>query len=140
MSDERVWPEKAIWHRAELYGQPVCFVQTEEDYRDALAYYGIKAKLTKVFGRSQWCVSNTDPTVAFFMVGVFDGRNSTLVHELAHCCFFLLEHVGVPVKRGQANESFCYLLDHLYDAFAPHLFATEMDKQDESDDEKPADV
>lgn len=140
MSDERTWPEKAVWHRTELYGQAVCFVQTEEDYTAALAYYGVKHRPSTLFGRSQWCVSKTTPNVAFFMVGVFDGNYATLVHELAHCTFFVLEHVGVPVKRGAPNESFCYLLDHLYSTFAPHLIAAETETDNESDNEKPADV
>lgn len=47
-----------------------------------------------------------------FYVGVFNGRISVLVHELAHVCLMVASRVGMEdVTKDQ--EQFCYLIDHL---------------------------
>ena len=46
-----------------------------------------------------------------YLLGVFDGRVSTLAHEAAHIVFDICRSVGVEVEAGKANETFCYLLD-----------------------------
>ncbi len=51
------------------------------------------------------------------LLGIFDGSPSTLAHEAAHIVFDICHSVGVEVKGGRANETFCYLLDAIV-AFA----------------------
>ncbi len=46
-----------------------------------------------------------------YLLGIFDGRSSTLAHEAAHIVFDICHSVGVEVEGGKANEPFCYLLD-----------------------------
>lgn len=55
------------------------------------------------------------------LVGIFDGRRSTLVHELAHASFRILDRVGIETPADSKNEAFCYLLDTLYDFCEPHI-------------------
>lgn len=46
-----------------------------------------------------------------YLLGVFDGNPSTLAHEAAHIVFDICGSVGVDVVIGEANETFCYLLE-----------------------------
>lgn len=50
------------------------------------------------------------------LVGVFDGKPRTLVHELAHVTFDVLDRVGQETDRG-GRETFCYLQDYLFEKF-----------------------
>ncbi|MEL4885704.1 hypothetical protein N6P31_01240 [Pectobacterium betavasculorum] len=57
----------------------------------------------------------------FYMIGVFDGSVSTLVHECAHATFYCCNDVGVTVDTGSANETYCYLLERMFSHFLPHF-------------------
>ena len=137
--ETKPWPASAVTHNVGLYGTTVYFVQSVADYNLCMDFYGMKHIKDDCLGKVQWCTNKKDGT-SFFMVGVFDGASGTLVHELAHATFFILAHVGVPVKEGKPNEAFCYLLDSMYDDLMPHLYQAQMETANESDNEKPADV
>lgn len=47
------------------------------------------------------------------LVGVFDGRLPTLVHEIAHVVIKVFAYVNVPI-RPDCSEAFTYLLDDLF--------------------------
>lgn len=47
------------------------------------------------------------------VIGVFNGRTSTLAHECAHIAFDICSNVGVTVQPGEANETYCYLISRL---------------------------
>lgn len=49
-----------------------------------------------------------------FVIGVFDGRQSTLTHELTHLAIGLLEDRQVPITHA-TSEVMCYLLSNLID-------------------------
>lgn len=137
--DKKPWPANAVTHEVPLYGSCVYFVQSLADYNLCMDFYKMKHSKDDCVGKVQWCVNKKDGTT-FFMLGVFDGKPSTLVHELAHLTFFVLAHVGVPVKEGKPNEAYCYLLDSLYDAFLPGLIPAPTETSNESDNEEPANV
>lgn len=83
-----------------------------ETWDKASAYVGsdFKAK-----GYAGLCGQYVHPDIGTInLVGVFDGRVATLVHELSHCAFNILGRAGVPVKDYEANEAYAYLLDTLY--------------------------
>ena len=46
------------------------------------------------------------------VVGIFDGTVSTLMHELAHVCFKVLEYCSIEVSANN-SEVFCYLQEYL---------------------------
>jgi len=54
-----------------------------------------------------------------YLVGVFNGKPSVLVHELAHTTFKILHDRNVPVQRDGQMEAFCYLLEWLFGQCAP---------------------
>lgn len=58
---------------------------------------------------------NTQGGLDIHLIGVFDNKPSTIAHEVAHIVFDICHTVGIEVQTGQANETFCYLLDCLVD-------------------------
>lgn len=48
------------------------------------------------------------------VVGVFDGSRGTLVHELAHAAFNVMQYIGQPVDADH-SEAFCYLQTSFYE-------------------------
>ena len=56
-----------------------------------------------------------------YLLGVFDGRVSTLAHEAAHIVFDICRTVGVEIEAGRANETFCYLLDAIVSFASEHM-------------------
>lgn len=58
----------------------------------------------------------------YHLVGVFDSKLSTLVHELGHATMDVLNHANAgSYTEGQNQEQFCYLLGHLFDLTYPIL-------------------
>lgn len=55
------------------------------------------------------------------LLAVFDRRFSTLAHESAHIVFDICHLAGVDVEAGKSNETFCYLLDKLFQFAEPYL-------------------
>ncbi|MNV82019.1 hypothetical protein D3C71_1757300 [compost metagenome] len=52
----------------------------------------------------------------YHLVGVFDGKLSTLVHEMGHTAMDTLNHARTgDYTEGHNQEQFCYLLGHLYE-------------------------
>lgn len=47
------------------------------------------------------------------VIGIFDGRLRTVVHELGHATFNVLDFIGQPVD-AEHSEAYCYLQDHLF--------------------------
>lgn len=45
--------------------------------------------------------------------GVFVNDRATLVHELAHVVFQIMDHISQPVDSAH-SETFCYLLDRMF--------------------------
>lgn len=66
------------------------------------------------------------------IVHIGDWRLDTLVHELSHAVFKLLDHRGVETGSG-SRETFCYLIDTLFAEFYPTTtkrWQAEEDKKD----------
>jgi hypothetical protein len=57
---------------------------------------------------------------AVFIVGVFNKRLDTLVHELAHAVMLLFQHIGMnPADSG--GEAFAYMQQYLYERLGPEV-------------------
>lgn len=56
-----------------------------------------------------------------FILGVFDRKLTTLVHELSHVTFNIMARVGVTVDAQDPNETFCYMLEELLEFFLPFI-------------------
>lgn len=48
-----------------------------------------------------------------YLLGVFDGRRTTLVHELTHMLIMTFSHYGMYIPDSN-GEAFCYQLDHVF--------------------------
>lgn len=47
------------------------------------------------------------------LIGVFDGCNSTVVHELSHATFAIMEYIEQPIDFHH-SEAYCYLIESMY--------------------------
>ena len=50
-----------------------------------------------------------------YLVGYFDRKPPTLIHELLHTTVQILQHAGVPIT-AENDEALAYLLDFLYES------------------------
>lgn len=101
-----------------LFDQRVHFVTTMEDYNDCLASMGFPPA-PPANGKGGWYTSDAGDVM--FIVGVMNGLQSTLVHEIAHVVHFMCKYVGIRVGYGEVNETFCYMMGALYDLLNPLL-------------------
>lgn len=59
-----------------------------------------------------------------YVIGVFNGKQSTLAHECAHIAFDICSDVGVNAAPGEANETFCYLMSRLVEFCSENMEKT----------------
>jgi hypothetical protein len=64
-------------------------------------------------------LAKTEHGPTTFLIGVFDGRIRTFVHELAHVVFDICGYYQIPAREDEANEFYCYCYDFLFDRFQP---------------------
>lgn len=72
-----------------------------------------------IVGRST--VFRNESGHCLYLIGIFNGSMATLSHESAHTAFNICNDVGVDVKPGLANETFCYLLTRLVEFGEKHI-------------------
>lgn len=109
------WPKPFKEFAVPLYFGRVYIFDNKEKMRQAEEYLRKKpCELSPGTGRAMQLL-NEDGSGIVFLVGVFNGSTSTLVHELAHAAFFILGEAGVPVENYGTNEAYCYLLDSLFE-------------------------
>ena len=56
------------------------------------------------------------------VIGVFNGKLSTLVHEVSHCCLDICKLRGIPVGGDDTSEAYCYLVEYIYDKLYKCLY------------------
>lgn len=88
--------------------------RTKDEWINAHKTLGGNATLLDRAGGAN-TFKNTQGGLDIHLIGVFDNKPSTIAHEVAHIVFDICQTVGIEVKTGQANETFCYLLDYLVD-------------------------
>lgn len=81
---------------------------------DRKQFTKVRAKFTKVPFDAEGCVGCSSDYGYTYLVGVFDHRLSTLVHELAHTTFKILRDCNIPANVDGNQEAFCYLQDWLF--------------------------
>lgn len=67
---------------------------------------------------------HTKTNQRLFLVALFNNEISTLAHEISHTAFSICDLVGVEVKEGNANETFCYLVSNIMEFALKHLEKT----------------
>lgn len=103
-------------------GHSVYLCVNKEEWEAAHLSLGVEAKMLdrKGTANSFQSLSGQDDV---HLLGVFDGKTSTLAHEAAHIVFDICHLIGVDVQAGKANETFCYLLDHIMQFAEPYIKA-----------------
>jgi hypothetical protein len=94
---------------------------TKEQWQQA--YASINAGTADLFGLlgCTQTFHNEETGKLLYLLGVFDGDATTLVHECGHIAFYVCRDVGVPTDAALSSETYCYLLDKLFSAFIPHI-------------------
>jgi hypothetical protein len=54
------------------------------------------------------------------LIGVFNSKVGTLVHELNHALIHTMEYVGLSITP-QTSEAYCYLMDSVLEQALPKL-------------------
>lgn len=105
-----------LFHCANIY---LCI--SKDEWGKAEESIGVqRADLTFSNGRCRHFVNDVTGE-NLYLIGVFDNSIATLVHECAHATFYCCHDVGVTTNPGDANETYCYLLDRMFNHFLPHI-------------------
>lgn len=83
--------------------------QTREEWIAAHRALGSTASMLERRGAANTFRGQGVPDI--YLLGVFDGAPATAAHEAAHLVFDICAQAGVKVVPGEANETFCHLLD-----------------------------
>ncbi len=97
--------KKRVIVEAQPFGASIVFCFSLEDWRTEKRRYGIESD--DEFNGICAVVHGS-----LYVIAVLDGSVCTLAHEIAHAVFFILGYVGVDTDAGEANETFCYLLEN----------------------------
>ena len=118
------WPGKEVSpYHIPIYGGMVYFVTDREVFADVRSYMTESVEHDDTQRFSLGCVQelmNNETGARCYVMGVFDGDMATLVHELGHLTIDILTNAGIDITE-QNSEAFCYLLDTLYQRFAPDM-------------------
>lgn len=102
-----------------MYGGTMWLVQDDKTWQRCIAYLGCE---TRGAARGKaFAAQHKQTGELVYLIGVFDGGLSTLVHECAHLAFWILRDVGIKLQGGKTNESYCYLIQTLFELFYPYL-------------------
>ncbi|MDU5780751.1 MAG: hypothetical protein E6Z83_08065 [Pantoea sp.] len=105
-----------LFHCANIY---LC--RSKDEWIQAESSIGLPpADLIGSAGRCREFVNDVSGE-RLYLIGVFDDSLATLVHECAHATFYCCNDVGVTVKTDQPNETYCYLLDRMFNHFQHHI-------------------
>src|SRR5689334_20760880 len=108
-------PKSAVEVRLTPYRHTLFFVDSRKKMERCCPHVGEMTPDTQ--GCSHVCTCNGG---AIFIIGVFNGRADTLVHELAHVVFNLFDLIGQPVNAS-TSEAFAYLQQWIFEQLEPHL-------------------
>lgn len=124
------WPKKDLKYiRVPLYNQIIWFVTDETVFAKVRDYLNMDMN-----GRSAGVtIDAVNPNgQQIFLVGIFDGSHSTLVHEIIHCVDILSRYLGWDMSQAR-GEPAAYLAGFLYDELGALL--TESNKAAEAKQE-----
>jgi hypothetical protein len=129
---------KAKWPKLPSYLVPlfqcatIYLCRSKQEYIDAMKAIGCSADGISLNNGLCRHFVNDSSSENFYIVGVFDGKLSTLVHECAHATFFCCSDAGVDIDASKANETYCYILDRMFTHFAPFLQESQNGKANSS--------
>jgi hypothetical protein len=92
-----------------------CYMFTSrDDYASAKS--AVKADCVDLSGLGGrcCCLDRERDGAVMYYVGIFDGKLSTMVHEITHLALFVLASVGIDPQSSH-GEAMCYLVGFLFD-------------------------
>lgn len=95
--------------------------RSKEEWRQAELCLGVPAANVEFCNGMCRHFSNNETGENLYLLGVFDNSSATLVHECAHAAFYTCNDTGVQVDTGRPNETFCYLLDRMFNHFHQYI-------------------
>lgn len=120
-----------------LFGGWLMLTLDREQHDRAMAWLGQPKSPDSDFNCLGFCQDFDDKEDRqCIVVHIIDWRLDTLVHELAHATFKILDRRGVETGDGD-RETFCYLIDHLFaQTFTPttQRWQEEQDKKEAKND------
>ncbi|QHJ84919.1 MAG: hypothetical protein [Bacteriophage sp.] len=99
----------------------IYLVTTHEDWIKLCASFGCDDDVTSCDNAAGASLQITNNDSEAFLIGVFDGDLSTLVHEAAHTTFKILAAVNVSTDANEKNETFCYMIDTIFAKFLQYV-------------------
>lgn len=122
------WPKDIVGTKLAMFESTVVLCRSDAEWNQAVSYLQGKPisqidpiqLAGKNAGQATYYAKN-DRKGTMFIAGVFDGKRRTLLHELGHVVFDICGYYGIPTKAGDANEFYCYLIEHLFSELEPFL-------------------
>lgn len=105
-----------LFHTANIY---LCV--TKEQWQQSMKCLNAPERNLSFSNGLTMQFSDDDTAENMYLIGVFDGKLSTLVHECAHATFYVCNDIGIDIETNQRNETYCYLLDRMFSHFLPHI-------------------
>ena len=105
-----------LFHCANVY---LCTSWVE--WEQACNHLGVESGDNEMMAGATQTYFNTESGENLYLIGVFNNDMATLVHECAHVAFYICRDVGVTTRPGDANETYCYMLDRMFTHFRPHI-------------------
>ncbi len=105
-------PKPEITFIVPIYGTRILVINNTQDYNIYLKHYCDPEPNT--FGCDGMTFTTYVEDGQIILLGIFVKTIPILVHELSHCTFRILSHVGIPIEPNNSNEAFCYLIQYLY--------------------------
>jgi hypothetical protein len=105
------WPKPHKESDTGIFSSRVYVYTNKEKHKAALAYLG-ESSITPAVGVAQAFQNKVDGS-HIIVVGWFDGVVSTLIHEVSHATFYVLDSAGVLLTADN-HETFCYLQEYLF--------------------------
>ncbi|HGW6103716.1 TPA: hypothetical protein ACNIQM_001844 [Citrobacter werkmanii] len=99
----------------------VYLCRTREEFGQAMEALGLEREDVSCFGGCVRRIENKGTGERLILVCVFTGQLHVLAHECAHAAFRICEYCGVDIDPSGTNETYCYMLDKLFLAFADYV-------------------
>lgn len=94
------------------------FITSYDEAQQRILDLGLAYSVHDSLGFVEYTVLGSDGVL---LLCVFDGKITTLAHEVFHAAVRYLAYVGVPLVPNAANETHAHLIEYLMDKALPCL-------------------
>lgn len=115
MSKKLKWPKASVIYDVPLYGGTLHLFKSHKKFEAAYRFLGHEYDASGCAGSTAYLTNEKGS--ALYIIGVYDKRLDTLVHEIGHATMMIMERVGVDAYAS-GGEPLCYLLGDMYEKLA----------------------